>query len=603
MSRLLSIEGPLLVFGGVYSNLHALRALFAEAERRGLGPANMLCTGDIAAYCADARPCLDLIRDSGMACIAGNCEEQFALAAADCGCGYAPGSACDTMAVQWFAHAAAQFDDDDRRWMAALPRRLDLQVGGLRLTAIHGALNAINRFVFPSTQWRVKLHDIESAGCDGILASHSGIPFSQVRGGRLWHNSGALGMPANDGTPRVWFSVITPGRESRRLDIEHVALGYDAQGAAQAMRAARLPEGYAAALTSGLWPSCDSMPADEVKATGRAIAPGRLRWRADGLQDAQWPAPENKPAAAVAKFADPLVTAAGETRASVTLDRLETLWINTGTLCNLACASCYIESTPRNDRLVYITAQEVTAYLDEIERDDLRTTTIGFTGGEPFLNPDMAAMMEDALSRGFEVIVLTNAMKPMRRFERRLIALNEQYRDRLTMRVSLDHYTQDLHELERGKRSWKPALDGLKWLAQNGFRIHVAGRAYSGEAEGIVRAGYGRLLAELGVDMDAGDPAQLVLFPEMDTSRDVPEITTACWGILDKSPADVMCSNSRMIVKRKGAAAPAVIACTLLPYDAQFELGATLRDAAKTVPLNHPFCAQFCVLGGAACKR
>jgi len=103
--------------------------------------------------------------------------------------------------------------------------------------------------------------------------------------------------------------------------------------------------------------------------------------------------------------------------------------------------------------------------------------------------------------------------------------------------------------------------------------------------------------------MDAGDPAQLVLFPEMDTSRDVPEITTACWGILDKSPADVMCSNSRMIVKRKGAAAPAVIACTLLPYDAQFELGATLRDAAKTVPLNHPFCAQFCVLGGAACKR
>jgi hypothetical protein len=160
-----------------------------------------------------------------------------------------------------------------------------------------------------------------------------------------------------------------------------------------------------------------------------------------------------------------------------------------------------------------------------------------------------------------------------------------------------------LHELERGKRTWQPAIDGLNWLARNGFRIHVAGRAYSGEAEGIVRAGYGRLLGEHGVALDAQNPAELVLFPEMDTTRDVPEITTACWGILGKSPADIMCSNSRMIVKRKGAAQPAVVACTLLPYDPQFELGATLRDAAQSVPLNHRFCAQFCVLGGAACKR
>ena len=456
---------------------------------------------------------------------------------------------------------------------------------------------------FASTQWRVKQHDIDAAGCDGILASHSGIPFSQVREGKLWHNSGALGMPANDGTPRVWFSVIAPGREDRRLDIEHVALAYDADGASRAMYAAGLPEGYAQALTSGLWPSCDSMPPEEVKATGKALAPGRLRWRADGLQEAQWPAATQKPAAPAAKFSDPLITEAGEPRASVALEMLETLWINTGTLCNLACASCYIESTPRNDRLVYISAQEVAAYLDEIEQDRLGTTTIGFTGGEPFLNPDMTAMMEGALSRGFEVIVLTNAMKPMRRFERRLIALNEKYRERLTMRVSLDHYTQDLHELERGQRTWQPAIDGLKWLAHNDFRIHVAGRAYSGEAEGIVRAGYGKLLSGLGVKLDARDPGELVLFPEMDTSRDVPEITTSCWGILDKSPSEVMCSNSRMIVKRKGAGRPAVVACTLLPYDAAFELGATLTDARKSVPLNHPYCAQFCVLGGAACKR
>ena len=66
----------------------------------------------------------------------------------------------------------------------------------------------------------------------------------------------------------------------------------------------------------------------------------------------------------MAKFRDPARTAAGETRASVALGRLRTLWINTGTLCNLTCANCYIESSPRNDRLVYITAAEVAEMID-----------------------------------------------------------------------------------------------------------------------------------------------------------------------------------------------------------------------------------------------
>lgn len=599
----ISIDGPLLVFGGVYSNLQALRALLSAAHARGIGPGNMLCTGDIAAYGADARACIELVRELEIPCIAGNCEEQLALAAADCGCGYAPGSACDTLATRWFTHASGEISDDHREWMGGLPQRLDIAISGLRLTAVHGAPGAINRFVFPSTPARVKAHDLDLVGSDGILAGHSGIPFSQVIGGRLWHNSGALGMPANDGTPRVWFSVLAPGREARRLDIEHVAVDYDAAAAATAMRSANLPEEYARALTSGLWPSCESMPADEVKATGKPIAPGRLRWRAGGGQEARWPQPAGHSMPSSAKFVDPNFTAAGDVRAAVALESLDTLWINTGTLCNLSCASCYIESTPRNDRLVYISAQEVADYLDEIDRDRLGTRTIGFTGGEPFLNPDMGQMLEDALSRGFEVIVLTNAMKPMRRFEKRLIAINEKYRDRLVIRVSIDHYTQDLHELERGKRTWQPAIDGLRWLAQNGFRIHIAGRAYSGEAEGIVRAGYGRMLGEVGVAIDVHNPEEMVLFPEMDVSRDVPEISTACWGILCKSPSDVMCSSSRMVVKRKGAEKPAVIACTLLPYDEQFELGTTLSDAKKVVPLNHHYCAQFCVLGGAACKR
>jgi hypothetical protein len=58
-----------------------------------------------------------------------------------------------------------------------------------------------------------------------------------------------------------------------------------------------------------------------------------------------------------------------------------------------------------------------------------------------------------------------------------------------------------------------------------------------------------------------------------------------------------------MVVKRKGAAQPTVLSCTLIPYDPAFEMGATLAEAARAVPLNHPHCAKFCVLGGASCSR
>jgi hypothetical protein len=295
----------------------------------------------------------------------------------------------------------------------------------------------------------------------------------------------------------------------------------------------------------------------------------------------------------LAKFRDPRVTAKGEKRASVTMRRLDTLWINTGTLCNLACASCYIESSPTNDALVYLGLAEAEVFFDEAQA--LGTREIGFTGGEPFMNRDAPAMIASALERGFEVLVLTNAMRPMRRFETQLAALAA---GNLTMRVSLDHHTMTVHEAERGAGSWVKALDGLKWLASNGFCIAIAGRQLPGESAAEAEAGYARLFAELRLDVAGG----LVLFPPMNAAADVPEITESCWGILGLSPGAMMCASSRMVVKRRGEAAPRVVACTLLPYDDQFSLGPTLREAADKVMLNHPHCAKFCVLGGASCS-
>jgi len=309
------------------------------------------------------------------------------------------------------------------------------------------------------------------------------------------------------------------------------------------------------------------------------------------------------PILAKEKFRDPDVTARGERRAKVALKALDTLWFNTGTLCNLTCLNCYIESSPRNDRLTYLTGAEVARYLDEIARDRLPTRLIGFTGGEPFMNPDLIAMLENTLSRGYEALVLTNAMRPMQKVQPALLEFRRRFGSRLTVRVSLDHYGTAVHEAERGARSWQPTVDGLAWLYRAGFEVHVAARLLSGEAEGEVRAGFARLFAGLGIGLDAWNPVRLMLFPEMDATRDVPEITEACWGILGRLPDEVMCSGSRMVVKRKGVSSPAVVACTLLPHDPRFELGTTLAEANRPVALNHPHCASFCVLGGAACSR
>ena len=313
------------------------------------------------------------------------------------------------------------------------------------------------------------------------------------------------------------------------------------------------------------------------------------------------------------KFEDPDVTAKGEARALVPLDRLETLWVNTGTLCNITCANCYIESSPSNDRLVYITAAEVVPYLDEVVALGLGTGEIGFTGGEPFLNPEMIAMTRDALSRGFRVLILTNAMQPMMRprVKQGLLELQAAYGAQMSLRVSLDHYARELHETERGVGSWDKALVGLDWLSQNGFDIAIAGRTCWGEDEGAARAGYGELIKAHGWNIDPNNPVQLLLFPEMDGKADVPEITTDCWSILGLQPSAMMCASSRMIVKRKGEEAPLVLPCTLLPYYPAFEMAPTLEGSLKAdggmfangaVKLCHPHCAKFCVLGGGSCS-
>jgi len=274
---------PVAIFGGAYSNMEATRAFFDEITRRGISPDRVVCTGDIIAYGADASATLALVRATDCHVIMGNVEENLAAGAADCGCGFEEGSTCDRLSAVWFAHAAAKLSADDRAWMAGLPQQIELAIGPYRFAVVHGSVDSINELVFASTDVATKRHQLDKAGTHGVIAGHCGLPFTQSVGGRLWHNSGAVGMPANDGTARVWYSIFRP--ETGGIAIAHRALGYDQASAAAKLRLIGLPE-YAEALGSGIRVDADTLPAPEQRMCGVALEEGSVLWKLDPAE--QW---------------------------------------------------------------------------------------------------------------------------------------------------------------------------------------------------------------------------------------------------------------------------------------------------------------------------
>ena len=252
------LTGPVLIFGGPYSNLQALERLRDVAARHAIAAGNVICTGDVVAYCADPAATVALIRDWGCHVVAGNCEKQLAADAMDCGCGFEQGSTCDLLSAGWYAHADAQVTPEARRWMGSLPDMVIFRHEGARHAVIHGGLSDISRFLWPVSPEAELAQEIalitSAAGpVDRVLAGHCGVAFTRRVGAVDWVNAGVIGMPANDGTPRTAYALLDGGVHLRALEYDHAA-------AHRAMVATGLTQGYHAALLSGYWPSEDVLP-------------------------------------------------------------------------------------------------------------------------------------------------------------------------------------------------------------------------------------------------------------------------------------------------------------------------------------------------------
>lgn len=256
---------PLLVFGGPYSNLQATTALFGIARALAIPAGNIVCTGDVVAYAASPEETAGLVRQWGIHVIAGNCEEQLAAAAPDCGCGFEEGSECDLLSRGWYPFALANTSAETRAWMSGLPPHLTLDYNGFRLQALHGGTAQNNRFLFASQKAELAA-EAAQLDADIILAGHCGIPFINRIGPKTWLNAGVIGMPANDGTPDGWYALVTPEPDSIRIVLRRLA--YDNRAAAAAMRRSGHANGYARTIVTGIWPSHDVLPAHERSKTG-----------------------------------------------------------------------------------------------------------------------------------------------------------------------------------------------------------------------------------------------------------------------------------------------------------------------------------------------
>lgn len=254
-----NFDAPMLLFGGPYSNLQAVKALKDAARKLDIPAERIICTGDVVAYCADAEATVQAVRALGCTIVAGNCEKQLAEGSDDCACGFDDNSQCSILARGWYAHARAQVSDDSRNWMAACPDIAVFTKDGCRYAVIHGGVSDISRFIWPvsdAVTFIEEFNAVEAAvgAVDIIIAGHSGIPFVHNIGQRQWINAGAIGMPPNDGSPDTNFVVLDDKPYIHRL-------AYDFETARQAMETAGLTQGYHEALSTGLWPSEDTLPA------------------------------------------------------------------------------------------------------------------------------------------------------------------------------------------------------------------------------------------------------------------------------------------------------------------------------------------------------
>lgn len=249
------------VFGGVYSNHLALAAAIEDARARGAGA--LYCLGDLGAFGPHPDRVFPLLVEHGVTVIRGNYDDSIARGLDDCQCGYTD-PRDNHFARLSYRYTYHHTSEEWRRWMAGLPERRRIELGGRRLLLCHGSPRRMNEFLWESTCSTAFLDHLAAGhDADVVLVTHTGLHWRrELPGGRLFVNVGALGRPANDGRTEVWYALLEAAEG--RVGVEFIPVAYDCERLAHEMRAERLPEEFVETILTGWWTTClEVLPAKE----------------------------------------------------------------------------------------------------------------------------------------------------------------------------------------------------------------------------------------------------------------------------------------------------------------------------------------------------
>jgi len=443
------------VFGGPYANPYALRAILRDA--RALACERVFCLGDLGGFGAECDAIWPLLDEAGVECIAGNYDVAIGRGDPDCGCGYADER--DSHYAQLIYDYTLQATSPEfATWMRGLPLERRETIGGVDVHMVHGSPLAVNDFLWESlTDDELRMR-LALSGARVLLCTHTGIPWQRRVDETLIVNVGTVGRPANDGRAETWYAVLELEHGEPRAAL--VPVTYDWRSQAASMRTAGLPEAFVETIETGWWTTCLEIVPPRERARGRFhVYRDALEgaWAANGIGWGATPPSQGEERPAIDLFG----TAAFPPR----------LWVYTNFHCNLTCEYCVVASSPQARRRE-LGLERFRALVDEAIAENFRELYV--TGGEPFLEPDIAAMLAYAGER-IPTVVLTNAMLftgRRRRELERLAAL--ELAERVVIQTSLDGARAATHDAWRGAGSYERALAGIEYACQLGFSLRVA---------------------------------------------------------------------------------------------------------------------------------
>jgi pyruvate-formate lyase-activating enzyme/predicted phosphodiesterase len=534
----------LAVCGGVYANPWALEAWAQEA--RAAGAERLVCLGDLGGFGAACDKVWPILREHGVQCVAGNYDIAIGRGDEDCGCGYTD-PRDNAYAQLMYDYTREHTGEGFAAWMRGLPGELRERVGGVDVHMVHGSPLAVNDFLWESLDDDELGPRVAASGADLLLCTHTGIPWQRVLDGTLVVNVGTVGRPANDGRRETWWALVEVQDGSARAELRPLA--YDWRAHARAIREAGLPEPFAETVETGWWTTCLEIVPPPERARGRYHVYRDAMPAGFAAEGVGWP-----DVAVQVDDETPVVSLFGT---GLFPPRL---WVYSNFHCNLACDYCVVASSPRARRRS-LGLPRFRALVDEAVDEGFAELYV--TGGEPFVEPEIVAMLEYASDR-LPTVVLTNAMLFTGRRRSELARLAG--RANLVLQSSVDGARAATHDAWRGAGSWARAMEGLAYARSLGLPLRVAMTETPDNREEVDELR--ELLASLDIVGDAFAVRPLVArgfaageqdAVEVSDAALVPELTItadgAHWhpmgGDVDASPDLVVASGNVSLAEAK----------------------------------------------------